>query len=79
MKSVYTAANSIEAHAIKIMLHGEGIDSFISGEYATGIVGIIQPKIFVADQDVYVANNIIKNWQQNPNEDEPWFPEGLGE
>ena len=82
MKTVYTASNTIEAHLIKIMLNGEGIETFVSGDFLQGAIGQLPAvnaiAVKVRDSDFHMANTIVKNWEANRDEeDESWIPDEL--
>ena len=82
MKTVYRASNGIEAHLIKILLTGEGIESFISGDYLQGALGELPAidaiQVQVNDRDYHMANTLIKQWETSrDSDDDSWIPREL--
>lgn len=82
MKTVYTACNTIEAHLVKILLTGEGIETFVSGDYLQGAMGelpaVNSMEVKVNDRDFHMASTIIKHWEANrDDDDDSWIPDEL--
>lgn len=82
MPGVYTASNSIQAHLVKILLQGEGIQSHVSGDYLQGAMGELpvlgMMEVMVEDTDLQRAKNIIQEWENNDDQDdESWIPSEL--
>lgn len=50
---VYRAANAIEAHIVKGLLEGEGIETQVTGEHLSGGVGELPPTDVTVDIYVY--------------------------
>jgi hypothetical protein len=63
MKTVYKAANSIEAHLIVNLLAQNGIQSWVQGEYLQGAMGELPAmglvRVSVPDDDFEQARQII--------------------
>lgn len=68
MKTIYCAANIIEAHIVSGMLNANGVDSYVTGHYLQGGVGEISPtnfaNVLVADNDVAQAQPLIDAYEQ---------------
>jgi hypothetical protein len=64
MKTVYRAANTIEAHIILNLLRQLGIDGCINGEYLQGAMGELPAvdlvRVMVQDEDYTAALAIIE-------------------
>jgi hypothetical protein len=64
MKTVYRAANTIEAHIILNLLRQLGIDGYINGEYLQGAMGELPAidlvRVMVQDEDYTAALAIIE-------------------
>lgn len=69
MKIVYQAANIIEAHLVSGLLQAHEVQAFVSGHYLQGGVGEIAPNGFanvsVADEDVQLAIQVVREYEQN--------------
>ena len=82
MHSVYTASNSIQAHLIKILLQGEGIESHVAGDYLQGAMGELpvvgMMEVMVNEADLQQAKVIIIEWENSEDhDDESWIPSEL--
>ena len=82
VKTVYTASNTIEAHLVKILLNGEGIEALISGDYLQGAMGELPAvnalQVKVNNRDFHLASTIVKHWEDNKDDkDDSWIPEEL--
>lgn len=82
MRNVYTASNSIQAHLVKILLQGEGIQTHVSGDYLQGamgelpVVGMLE--VMVDETELHQARIIIDEWENNVDQDdESWIPSEL--
>lgn len=75
MKSVFEAANSVEAHMIHNLLQQAGITSWIEGEHLQGGMGELQAigliRVTVNDQDYQAAKEIIREWDARQKRHEP--------
>ncbi len=67
MHNVYTAFNSIQAHLVKILLQGEGIETYVSGDYLQGAMGELPAmgmiRVMVNEADVQRAKAVIQDWE----------------
>ncbi|NRF72139.1 DUF2007 domain-containing protein [Aquincola sp. S2] len=67
MKTVYEAANAVEAHMLQALLQQEGIATRIDGEFLTGALGELPTARLVrlmADEDSYpAARAAIERWE----------------
>jgi len=82
MLSVYTASNSIQAHLVKIVLQGEGIQAHVSGDYLQGAMGELpvvgMMEVMVDETDLQQARTIIQDWENNDDpDDDSWIPSEL--
>ncbi len=68
MKSVYEAANGVEAHMVLHMLKQQGIAGRIDGEYLAGGAGDLPAmglvRVMVDEADVTRAREIIREWER---------------
>lgn len=66
MKTLYQAANSLEAHMILHLLEQQGITGRVDGEYLQGGVGELPAaglvRVMVAEEDYAAAKVIIDRW-----------------
>ncbi len=80
MITVFHPLNSIEAHAVKILLVGEGIEARVAGDYLQGAMGELPAlgtlQVQVAEADAERARRLIEQWQQR-EEEEDWIPSEL--
>ncbi|MGI9455382.1 MAG: DUF2007 domain-containing protein [Aeoliella sp.] len=66
---VYRAAHSLEAHAVRNLLAGEGIDARVVGEgldFAQGGVPVghaTSPRVIVSDADHERASTLVNQWR----------------
>ena len=69
MITIYSAANTADAHLIRQMLEAEGIPAFIQGEYLQGAVGELPANteilVRVADENAGAARAIVEAWEQS--------------
>ncbi len=81
MTTVFHPLNSVEAHLVKILLAGEGIEAEVSGDYLQGAMGELPAfgtlEVRVADEDAPRAREIIEQWQQRDENDDAWIPPEL--
>ena len=82
MRNVYTASNSIQAHLVKILLQGEGIQAHVAGDYLQGAMGELpvvgMMEVMVDEADLQKARTIIEEWEAgNDEDDESWIPPEL--
>lgn len=82
MQSVYTASNSIQAHLVKILLQGEGVQAHVAGEYLQGAMGELPAvgmmEVMVDESDLQKAQSIILEWEASDDpDDESWIPTEL--
>jgi hypothetical protein len=82
MRNVYTASNSIQAHLVKILLQGEGIQAHVAGDYLQGAMGELpvvgMMEVMVDESDLQRARTIILEWEANDDEeDDSWIPSEL--
>lgn len=82
LKPVYTASNSMEAHLVKIMLIGQGIEAFVEGDLLQGGIGDLPAvgmmQVRVRTKDVQAAQAAIQEWESDQgNEDDSWIPPQL--
>lgn len=75
MKTLYEAANAIEAHMLVDLLKQEGITAHIHGESLQGAVGEIPAsglvRLVVADEDHAAARAVIDRWEATQVEPSP--------
>ncbi len=77
MKSVYQAANILEAEIVRGMLAAEGIESHVTGFYLQGGVGELAPadnaRVLVDEQDAPRAAELIRDYAADSGKiaDEP--------
>lgn len=68
MKTVYDAANALEAHMIAGMLDQVGIAAHVAGEHLQGGAGELPAaglvRILVADEDHHRARKLIAEWER---------------
>lgn len=68
MHNVYNAFNSIQAHLVKILLQGEGIESYVSGDYLQGAMGELPAmgviRVMVDESDIQQAKAVIRDWEE---------------
>lgn len=68
MKSIYDAANGVEAHMVLHMLEQSGIAGRIDGEYLAGGVGELPAmgmvRVMVDEADSARAREIIREWER---------------
>jgi len=82
MITVFHPLNSIEAHAVKILLVGEGIETRVAGDYLQGAMGELPAlgtlQVQVPEADAERARALIEAWQQEGDgEDDAWIPPEL--
>ncbi|WP_456405847.1 putative signal transducing protein [Thiolapillus sp.] len=81
MIPVFDALNSIEAHAIKIHLIGNGIEAEVGGDYLQGAMGELPAlgivRVFVHEKDEIRARKLIKEMRENFEQDDSWIPPEL--
>ncbi len=81
MIPVFDALNSIEAHAIKIHLIGNGIAAKVGGDYLQGAMGELPAlgivKVFVAEADEIRARKLIQELRDSDADDDSWIPPEL--
>ena len=82
MIPVFDALNSIEAHAIKVHLIGNGIDAKVGGDYLQGAMGELPAlgivRVFVNEVDEIRAKKLIHELCNSANEDDDsWIPPEL--
>ena len=82
MITVFHPLNSIEAHLVKILLAGEGIEAQVLGDYLQGGVGELPAlgtlQVQVNEKDEARARAVIERWQQGRDEeDDSWIPPEL--
>lgn len=69
MKTVYEAANAIEAHMLQDLLRQEHLEAEVQGAYLTGGIGELPAaglvRLTVADDDYAQAREIIKRWESS--------------
>jgi hypothetical protein len=80
MRTIYHAANIIDAHLVKAALEEAGIAAFVAGEYLTGGMGQLPVsdlvRVMVGDDDALAADAIAGqvdaqlNDRPNPCDDE---------
>jgi len=79
--TVYHPLNSIEAHSVKILLIGEGIEARVTGDYLQGAMGELPALgtlgVQVPDADAERARELIEAWEQNRGQDDSWIPPEL--
>ena len=67
MKTVYEAANAIEAHMLQDLLRQEHIEADVQGAYLTGGIGELPAaglvRLTVEDEDYTPAREIIERWE----------------
>ncbi|MCW7536857.1 DUF2007 domain-containing protein [Aquabacterium sp. A7-Y] len=79
MKTVYQAANGVEAHMIVDLLKQEGVSAHIHGEHLQGAIGELPAsglvRVAVDDADVERARETIARWEatqpEEPKQDVP--------
>ncbi len=80
MITVFHPLNSIEAHLVKIMLAGEGIEARVLGDYLQGGVGELPAlgtlAVQVPEDQAEKARALIEAWRQAPPDDD-WIPSQL--
>ncbi len=78
MKSVYEAANSIEAHMILHLLEQGELKACVQGEYLLGAIGELPVnglvRVMVNDEDYLEAREIIELWESGDIESDPEEP-----
>lgn len=82
MAPVFHPLNTIEAHLVKILLAGQGIEARVKGDYLQGAMGELPAvgtlEVLVAERDRQRAEQIIKQWQeQRDDDDDSWIPPEL--
>ncbi|HIE54683.1 MAG TPA: DUF2007 domain-containing protein [Chromatiaceae bacterium] len=82
MVTVFHPLNAIEAHLVKILLIGEGIEPRVIGDHLQGAMGELPAlgtmRVQVCETDERRARAIIEEWWQNrDDEDDSWIPPGL--
>ncbi|HID45922.1 MAG TPA: DUF2007 domain-containing protein [Chromatiaceae bacterium] len=81
MIPVFDALNSIEAHAIKIHLIGNGIDARVGGDYLQGAMGELPAlgivRVFVNEKDEIRARRLIRELRDDTVDDDSWIPPEL--
>lgn len=81
MIPVFHALNSIEAHAIKIYLIGNGIDAWVEGDYLQGGMGELPAlgivKVYVREEDTDRATRLIEEMRNSSDDDDSWIPPAL--
>lgn len=84
---IYSAANEIEAAAVRAALDAEGILSRVVGDRLGNAWGELplgyrsEPKVWVREPDLEAARAVIHRWQERPDAgtdeiDEAWDVEG---
>lgn len=82
---IYRAENAIEAHMVKGLLEGEGIDTSLQGELLSGGVGELPPTDVTVDIFVFTyaenqAKSIINQYLSQKKTDLPdWLCRHCGE
>lgn len=75
MKTLYEAANAIEAHMLVDLLKQDGITAHIHGEALQGAVGEIPAvglvRLMVAEEDHAAARTVIASWEATQVEPTP--------
>lgn len=83
MKTVYEAANALEAHMIADLLDQADIYARIDGEYLQGGVGELQAfglvKVRVNDPDFAAARELVSQWETNNQNNNSPVPVDTGE
>jgi len=83
MKTIYRAADILEAHIVSGMLNAEGIEAEVAGFYQQGAVGQLAPQDFarvmlIDERDEARAERVIADYEQRepsaPSEQE-WASE----
>ena len=78
MKTVYQAANSIEAHMILNLIEQAGFYARVDGDYLQGGVGELQAmgvvRVVVNDQDYPQTKALVSEWEAMQPESEPASP-----
>jgi Putative prokaryotic signal transducing protein len=69
MKTVYEAANSVEAHMLQDLLKQENITSYLQGTFLTGAIGELPAaglvRLEVEDKDYDAARTLIVEWERS--------------
>lgn len=75
MKTLYQAANSLEAHMIVHMLEQQGIKGRVDGEYLQGGVGELPAaglvRVVVPEEDYTAAKAIVDRWDASQPASQP--------
>jgi Putative prokaryotic signal transducing protein len=75
MKTLYEAANAIEAHMLLDLLKQEGIEAHLHGEALQGAMGEVPVarlvRLTVMEQDYSAAREIIERWERTEVEATP--------
>jgi hypothetical protein len=68
MKIIFRANDILEAHIIAGMLNSQGIATYVGGHYLQGAVGDLAAQgfanVFVADEQVEQAEQLLQDYQQ---------------
>ena len=83
MKKVFTHDNFLIVGNVKNLLTNAGIDTAVKNEYASGAAGELSPidawpELWVAQEDVAKAEDIIKGFAEEP-EGTAWVCRNCGE
>jgi len=74
MRTLYEAANAIEAHILQDVLRQEGFSPFIHGEYLQGAMGELPAaglvRLVIAEDEYVRARAVIEAWESA----EPIYP-----
>ncbi len=72
MKSVFRAANALEANIVKGLLESNGIEAFIAGEHVStaygGSVLGMDSRVMVDERDEVSAKRIISEYENQSDE-----------
>lgn len=73
MKTIYKAANIMEAHIVAGMLTAAGIDAHVGGFYLQGAVGDLPPTegvpVMVPEDDVSDALKLVRDYDSGVDEE----------
>ncbi len=80
MIAVFHPLDSLEAHAVRIFLAGEGIDARVRGDYLQGALGELPAlgtlEVVVPEADAERARRLLATWKEG-EPDEDWIPPAL--
>lgn len=69
MKTVYEAANSVDAHIVLNMLRARGFEGEVSGDFLQSGAGELQAfgavSVWVVDEDYEAARKVVLDWQSS--------------